>query len=49
MSNTFKYIDIKKHTCNFFDDVVNIKNFNPSKIKIDENSYKIFLFTKLDM
>ena len=33
-------IDIKKHTHNFFDDIINIKNFDPNKTKIDEKSYK---------
>ena len=41
MSNKFKDIDIKNHTYYFFDDIINIKNFDPIKIKIDEKSYKI--------
>ena len=41
MSNKFKDIDIKNHTYYFFDDIINIKNFDPIKIKIDERSYKI--------
>ena len=40
MSNKFKDISIEKHTYSFFDDSINIKNFDPSCIKIDENSYK---------
>ena len=36
-------MDIRNHTYNFFDDIINIKNFGPNKIKIDENSYKKFL------
>ena len=34
----------------FFNDIVNIKKFDPNNIKIDDTkSYKIFLFTTLDM
>ena len=36
MSNKVKEIDIKYQTYCFFDDVINIKNFNPNNIKIDE-------------
>ena len=45
MSNKFKVIDIKSHTSYFFDDAVNMKNFDPNKIKIDEKSCKnIFIY-----
>ena len=40
MSNKVKEIDTKNQTCYFFDDVINIINFNPNNIKIDEKSYK---------
>ena len=31
--------------CYFFDDIINIKNFNSNNIKIDEKSYKhIFIY-----
>ena len=43
MSNRFKDISIKNHTYYFFDDIVNIKNFDPNNIKIDEKSYKNIL------
>ena len=36
MSNKFKDIDIKNLTYYFFDDVINIKQFDPNKTKIDE-------------
>ena len=36
MSNKFKDIDIKSLTYYFLDDIINIKNFDPNKIKIDE-------------
>ena len=43
MSNKFKDIDIKNHIYYFFDDIINIKKFDPNKIKIDEKSYKNIL------
>ena len=43
MSNKLKAIDIKIHTYYFFDDIINIKSFDPNNIKIDENSYKNLL------
>ena len=38
MGSKFKGIGIKNHTYYFFDDIINIKNFDPNKIKIDEKS-----------
>ena len=49
MSNKVKDINIKNCTYYFFNDMINIKNFDPNNIKIDEKSYNIFLFTILDM
>ena len=49
MSNKFKDIDIKNHMYYFFNDIINIKNFDPNKIKIDEKSYKNILISTLDM
>ena len=43
MSNTVKDINIKKHTYYFFDNITNIKGFDPNSIKIDEKSYKNIL------
>ena len=43
MSNIIKDINIKNHTCYFFDDIINIKGFDPNKIKIGEKSYKNIL------
>ena len=43
MSNKIKDIDIKKHTYYFFNNIINIKNFDPNNIKIDEKSYKNIL------
>ena len=34
-----KQINIKNETSYFFNDVSNIKNFDPSLIKIDKKSY----------
>ena len=38
MSNKIKDIDIKNRTYYLFDDFINIKNFDPNNIKIDEKS-----------
>ena len=43
MNNKFKDIDINNHTYYFFDDTINIKNFNLNSIKTDEKSYKNIL------
>ena len=48
MSNKVKDINIINRTWYFFDDIINIKNFDPSNIKIDEKS-KVIFFTMLDM
>ena len=40
----FKNTNDKKTThTTFFDDIINIKNFDPNNIKVDENSYKNIL------
>ena len=44
-----KNLNIKNHRYYFFDDIINIKDFDPNNIKIDETSYKIFLFTTIDI
>ena len=45
MSNKVKDISIKNHTYYFFNNVINIKNFDPNNIKIDEKSNKnIFIY-----
>ena len=38
MSNKFKDIGIKSCTYYFFDDIINIKNLDSNKIKVDEKS-----------
>ena len=49
MSNKVKVINIKKDTYYFFNDIVNIKIFDPNDIKIMKSNTKIFLFATLDM
>ena len=44
-----KDINIKNRTYYLFDDIMNIRDFDPNSIKTDEKSYKMFLFTILDM
>ena len=43
MSNKIKDIDIKNRTYYFFDDIINLKNFDSNIIKRDKKSYKIIL------
>ena len=35
-----KEINIKNRTCHFFNDMINIKDFDPNLLKIDKKSYK---------
>ena len=35
-----KEINIKNRTHYFFDDIINIKNFDPKSLKTDKESYK---------
>ena len=45
MSNKIKDIYIKIHTYYFFDDIFNIKTFDPNNIKVDKNlSKNIFIY-----
>ena len=43
MINKFREISIQNHTQSFFDDIINIKHFDPNNIKIDEKSCKNIL------
>ena len=43
MSNKVKNTDMKNHSYYFFDNIINIKNFDPNNIKIDGKSCKIVL------
>ena len=44
MSDNFKDIYIKNHTCYFFDDIINIKTLDLNKIKIDQKAYKNIMY-----
>ena len=49
VNHTTKIIHhIKNHTSYFFYDIINMKNFDPNKIKIDESLCQKFLFTALE-
>ena len=43
MSNKVKDVDLKNRTYYFFNDMINLKNFDGNNIKIDEKSYKNIL------
>ena len=43
MSNIVKDINTKNHIYYFFDHIINIKDFDPNNVKIDEKSYKNIL------
>ena len=44
MSNKVKDIDIKIQTYYFFNDIINIKNFDPNNIKTDEKYKDILIY-----
>ena len=41
--NKVKDIDIKNRAYHFFNDIINIKKFDPNNVKIEEKSYKNLL------
>ena len=43
MSNKVEYINLKNQTYYFFNDIIDIEDFDPNNIKIDEKSYKNIL------
>ena len=43
MGNKLKGLDTKNSTHYFFDDMINIKNLDPNKIKIDKKSYNYII------
>ena len=45
MSNIVKDINIKNHSYYLFDDITNIKGFDPNNITINEKSYKNILIS----
>ena len=44
MSNKVKDVDIKNCTYYFFNDIIDIKDFDPNNIKIDEKSQKALVY-----
>ena len=42
-----KEIDIKNRTYYFFNDIINIKDFDPSLLKIDKSHTKTLIFITL--
>ena len=42
--NELKEINIKNHTCYYFDDIIKIKEFDLNNISINKKSYKNILF-----
>ena len=42
-----KEMNIKNQTYYFFNDMINIKDFDPNLLKIDKKSYKILRFITL--
>ena len=44
-----KQIDIKNRTYYFYNDMINIKNFDPILLKINKNHIKTPLFATLDI
>ena len=44
-----KQINIKNRTYYFFNDEINIKDFDSNRLKIDKNRIKILIFITLDI
>ena len=44
-----KEINIKNRTYYFFDDMINIEDFDPNLLKIDKSRKKILIFIILDI
>ena len=44
-----KQINIKNRTYYFFNDEINIKDFDSNRLKIDKNHIKILVFITLDI
>ena len=44
-----KEINFKNQIYYFFDDMINIKNFDPNLLKIDKKSHKKLIFITLDI
>ena len=48
MSNKFKDVNIKNRIYYFFNDMINIENFDPNNIKIEEKSLKNIEISLID-
>ena len=48
MSNKFKDVNIKNRIHYFFNDMINIENFDPNNIKIEEKSLKNIEISLID-
>ena len=46
---TLKEINIKNLTYSFYNDIIDLKNFDSSLLKIDKNHIKALVFTTLDI
>ena len=44
-----KQINIKNRTYCFYNNMINIENFEPNLLKIDRKSYKTLVFTTSDI
>ena len=44
---SIKEVNIKNRTYYFFDDMINIKDFDPNLLKIDKSRIKILIFITL--
>ena len=49
MSIKLKDIDTTRHMYYFFNDIINMKNLDPNKIKIERGHIKTFLFSILNI
>ena len=47
-NNEFKKVCIKKHTCYYFDDIIQLEDFDLDNILID-NHIKLFWLLKFDI
>ena len=47
--NTTKQINIKNRTYYFYNDIIDIENFDAKLLKIDKNDTKTLIFLILDM
>ena len=46
---TLKQINLRNQTYYFYNDIINLENFDSSLLKIDKNHIKTLVFTTLDI